>query len=432
MANLLLRASLVIAGMSIDEDPNADPHNSSFISVGSNEFSTGSHNQPESPLDVLSRAASMVESVSPTPSSSSSTGVSPPMSRQPGCERTSSFKERIHPKFRKTATPDYFVTADQARSNKLQSLYQRQHSGNEAHPAMANQQPLALSVRPDTREAPTPHHDAPLDMSIKKRSESPPPPPPYRYTPLRRSSPPLRPDAHVTLAIPPVYVAQPPPPPYPTQRTPSPPVENRLPPPPSYESANAGRRLEPVSFATVSSTTPTPPIPTPDTTPRETERVREITIITNSNSDSDPLLDEHFRRSLGANYHNLFNTEKSERSSPKSSPRALSPAQSSETSNADSTKHHPESGFSPKHNEPMDVDHPGQAFNDDSDMKGYTVEDHFAKALGDTWLKIKAQKETKNSSTSSSGATSSPSISSSTPSGTNPSANSPKPQIAAL
>lgn len=81
MAKLLIKAALAIAGMSIDEDPNTDPHNSSFISVGSNEFSTGSNNPPESPLDVLSRAASMVESVSPT--SSSSSGVSPP-TKQPG------------------------------------------------------------------------------------------------------------------------------------------------------------------------------------------------------------------------------------------------------------------------------------------------------------------------------------------------------------
>lgn len=34
-----------------------------------------------------------------------------------------------------------------------------------------------------------------------------------------------------------------------------------------------------------------------------------------------------------------------------------------------------------------------KAFKDDMDMEGYTVEDHFAKALGDTWVKLQAQAE---------------------------------------
>ncbi|XP_059090264.1 mucin-2-like isoform X2 [Tigriopus californicus] len=431
---------LLHCGMSIDEDPNTDPHNSSFISVGSNEFSTGSNNQPESPLDVLSRAASMVESVSPT--SSSSSGVSPP-TKQPGCERTPSFKERIHPKFRKTTTPDYLMAADQARTNKLQHLYQRQNSGNTESMVVNSSSniPLALSTLTDYangRDSKPNDNDAPLDMSIKKRSESPPPPPAYRFTPLRRSPPLLRMDVpHIPLAVPPLYVAQAPPPPYPTQRTPSPPmvnVDNHLPPPPSYESVNAGRRLEPVSFATVSSTTPTPPIPNADIAPtRETERVREITIITNSNSDSDPLLDEHFRRSLGASYHNLFTKDKSEHSSNSpqspSSPRTEE-AQSPKSANADSTLRKPTSRISPGlNNDDMEVD-PIEPTSNEPDMKGYTVEDHFVKALGDTWLKIKAQKENPKPLNSTGGA-SSPSITSSTSTNGNPTSNSPKPQIAA-
>lgn len=386
----------------------------------------------------------MVESVSPT--SSSSSGVSPP-TKQPGCERTPSFKERIHPKFRKTATPDYLMAADQARNNKLQHLYQRQNSGStESMVVNGNSSsniPLTLSTHIDYADGSgdkTNDNDAPLDMSIKKRSESPPPPPPYRFTPLRRSPSHLRMDVpHIPLAgPPPMYIAQPPPPPYPTQRTPSPPMaimENHLPPPPSYESVNASRRLEPVSFATVSSTTPTPPIPNADIGPtRETERVREITIITNSNSDSDPLLDEHFRRSLGASYHNLFNKDKSEQSSKSpqspSSPTKEDDAQSPRSVNADSTLRKPASCNSPGlGNDAMEVDSIGPTSNE-PDMKGCTVEDHFVKALGDTWLKIKAQKENSKPLNNAAGASSS-SISSSTSTNGNPTSNSPKPQIAA-
>jgi len=55
--------------------------------------------------------------------------------------------------------------------------------------------------------------------------------------------------------------------------------------------------------------------------------------------------------------------------------------------------------------EEMEVD-PVKAFKEDLDMSGYTVEDHFAKALGDTWTKLQAKeaekkKEKKNSSSSS-------------------------------
>jgi len=43
----------------------------------------------------------------------------------------------------------------------------------------------------------------------------------------------------------------------------------------------------------------------------------------------------------------------------------------------------------------MDVD-PVKAFKEDLDMSGYTVEDHFAKALGDTWVKLQAEAEKKD------------------------------------
>jgi hypothetical protein len=44
------------------------------------------------------------------------------------------------------------------------------------------------------------------------------------------------------------------------------------------------------------------------------------------------------------------------------------------------------------------VDDPVKAFQEDMEMEGYTVEDHFAKALGDTWVKLQKAEEEKRSS----------------------------------
>merc|ERR1712088_740985 len=43
------------------------------------------------------------------------------------------------------------------------------------------------------------------------------------------------------------------------------------------------------------------------------------------------------------------------------------------------------------------VDDPVKAFQEDLQMEGYTVEDHFAKALGDTWIKLQKAEEEKRS-----------------------------------
>merc|ERR1712079_519477 len=43
------------------------------------------------------------------------------------------------------------------------------------------------------------------------------------------------------------------------------------------------------------------------------------------------------------------------------------------------------------------VNDPVKAFQEDLQMEGYTVEDHFAKALGDTWIKLQKAEEEKRS-----------------------------------
>ena len=228
-----------------------------FLATGMSIPARGEIVESENPLDVLSRAATMVEKSEISPR------LSPPLIEQKsnskgGCERSSSFKERTHPKFRKSSTPDYMVALESARSLKRQTSLQ-------------SEPPTPTSERMDTsspnNNTPMAPEDVPLDMSIKKRpSTSPPPPPQYRFNPLRQHSPP--PAISSMNPSPPSY--RPPayksPPPYPA--TPSPP--GSLPPPPSYEES------------TVKCTYPTKNTPPPAIL-QEVEqktKIKEITIIT--------------------------------------------------------------------------------------------------------------------------------------------------------
>lgn len=86
----------------------------------------------------------------------------------------------------------------------------------------------------------------------------------------------------------------------------------------------------------------------------------------------DPIIDEHFRRSLGKDYVTIF---------PKN--------------NASKDVHPPK--VKPKKNSTRDV----VESIDNADM---SVDEHFAKALGDTWLKLnKKNGKTKNGTTEAQG-----------------------------
>ncbi|GFG33937.1 hypothetical protein Cfor_07495 [Coptotermes formosanus] len=76
----------------------------------------------------------------------------------------------------------------------------------------------------------------------------------------------------------------------------------------------------------------------------------------------DPVIDEHFRRSLGNDYMNLFSSD------------------SCSTSNNNNTSN-------------------GSSSNSSITVTGLSVDDHFAKALGETWVKLQGQ--TSNSTSSS-------------------------------
>lgn len=77
----------------------------------------------------------------------------------------------------------------------------------------------------------------------------------------------------------------------------------------------------------------------------------------------DPVIDEHFRRSLGERYTHLFApaaTERNSNGSNESSSGVTGGSSSSATANMASTV----------------------------SVTGLSVDDHFAKALGETWLKL--------------------------------------------
>jgi len=88
-------------------------------------------------------------------------------------------------------------------------------------------------------------------------------------------------------------------------------------------------------------------------------------------SGAGDLMEEHFRKSLGEDYSKVFKETEKKKEVVESSNEATSD---------------------------MEVD-PVKAFKDD--LTGYTVEDHFAKALGETWIKLQAEAEKKEKKSSS-------------------------------
>lgn len=94
--------------------------------------------------------------------------------------------------------------------------------------------------------------------------------------------------------------------------------------------------------------------------------------VTGSVSMCDPVIDEHFRRSLGDDYMNLFkkNAEAAPTTKPNTEDRASSPIQFKE----EQTK-------------------PTKIIAMEVDDASVSVDDHFAKALGDTtWKQIQSSR----------------------------------------
>lgn len=114
----------------------------------------------------------------------------------------------------------------------------------------------------------------------------------------------------------------------------------------------------------------------------------------------DPVIDEHFRRSLGADYMNLFgkkhettakhtSTEQGQLSHPNQLKSANESSQSSTPSPNSSNKS--TISLSPKPSQLQNASPPGIDVVDGkgtSNTIAMSVDDHFAKALGDTWKQL--------------------------------------------
>lgn len=111
-----------------------------------------------------------------------------------------------------------------------------------------------------------------------------------------------------------------------------------------------------------------------------------ITFVAGSLSMCDPVIDEHFRRSLGDDYMNLF----------KKNADAAQPGPKPNTKDRAS---------SPIQFEPEEPPKPAKIIAMEVDDASLSVDDHFAKALGDTWKQIQTSrlKDTDKSQTSSKG-----------------------------
>lgn len=113
----------------------------------------------------------------------------------------------------------------------------------------------------------------------------------------------------------------------------------------------------------------------------------------------ESVIDEHFRRSLGADYMEIFKNKsnKSKIESPLASP--VSPASEAPTELLLDLKKSPPSTPQPMDHENSDEINNENCENEDitneSEFKKesieFSVDDHFAKALGDTWKMIKEQ-----------------------------------------
>lgn len=94
----------------------------------------------------------------------------------------------------------------------------------------------------------------------------------------------------------------------------------------------------------------------------------------------DPVIDEHFRRSLGADYMNLFDKKQQNEQESVPMPQNLSP-NAVPSPREPSPSRETVSPRTPLVQSPAPA--PARATNIEM-----SVDDHFAKALGDTWKKL--------------------------------------------
>ncbi|XP_039296196.1 A-agglutinin anchorage subunit isoform X2 [Nilaparvata lugens] len=122
----------------------------------------------------------------------------------------------------------------------------------------------------------------------------------------------------------------------------------------------------------------------PTTTNSPITNTNSVTVTADVDTDADssmPVIDEHFRRSLGKHYQSVF--------APSSANSSASSLTSSSSSPASSRTRITSNGQTTDDSSSDSADNAGSALS---------VDEHFAKALGETWLKLQ-QKEKSTSMT---------------------------------
>lgn len=127
----------------------------------------------------------------------------------------------------------------------------------------------------------------------------------------------------------------------------------------------------------------------------------------------DPVIDEHFRRSLGADYVSLFgkqlNCSKTCRSSLSPPSKPTTPTTSSNDTPADSKLCAATQLINLSRAHVTNADKPCPSNNSDTAIQqmvenvDISVDDHFAKALGDTWKQLQQNKQSSTPSPKSCG-----------------------------
>ncbi|KAI9559049.1 hypothetical protein GHT06_015838 [Daphnia sinensis] len=292
----------------------------------------------ETPLDVLSRAATLIHDQ--LHRSSKQTDDRDLTSNRAGADNEGGSSSKELP----------------TRTKKERRRHERYHELlSTAARARKERVPVAMESADEV--------DRPLDMSTGRRAS----PPPY---PAAGSS--------SGVGIPPSYPL-------------------RYPSPPDYGSAS-GPRPSVITCASSLRSSPAPSCPSPcGSTSSSASQSRTITANGSSSPPPrsrpaadgearlpqrreiissgmcDPVIDEHFRRSLGERYTHLFAS-----SSPSS------------TSNSTNTNDSSSRDGGAANKMPSTVN-----------VTGLSVDDHFAKALGETWLKLQSETKEKEASTDS-------------------------------
>jgi len=323
----------------------------------------------ETPLDVLSRAATLIHDQLKSAKNDDSNQVRRELIGYDDADDDANDADDDH--------WNSASAASAASSKELPTRAKKERRRHERHHELVSASAASRNSKPHHH---LPHHriknasaasapeepvDRPLDMSTNRRPSahrSGRSPPPYPVLPVLPAYPSGN-SGYPMYPSPPDYIARP------SVITCA--SSLRSSPAPSCPSPCSSTGS--VSSSRIGAGSPLPPLPPLHHRPADTGRIPQRHI---SSGMSDPVIDEHFRRSLGERYTHLF---ASSTSSSSASSASLVAADSSTTSGGG-------------HTNPSSRD---DKLPSTVNVTGLSVDDHFAKALGETWLKLQNENKDK-------------------------------------